>query len=131
MPPQSTKKRHRPIVDAQRLPDSSIGKANRRPSSGSLRRRSARRFGERLRILELSHQAVELGQLHIAWLRLLRIASAPARRHRGRGLLMLAFGSSVRISKIEIIGSTQTNRNISVHEQPDRAEEGRAIPDVG
>ena len=40
-----------------------------------------------------------------------------------------ASGTSVRISKIEIIGRKRMNRNSSVEEQADRAEERRPVPE--
>ena len=72
---------------------------------------SLRGLHDLLRRVELGQQAVELGLAH-------GFSSAP-----------LAAGTSVRISKIEIVGRKRMNRKNSVRNRPDRADEHRPVED--
>ena len=69
--------------------------------------RAVRRRDERVRIVELGHQAVDRRQ-----------CASPPRQASLRSSSTRAAGSSVRISKIEIIGRKRRNRNSSVRNRP-------------
>jgi hypothetical protein len=92
-----------------------MGRANRHLSAVALGVGPLRRFGEG-HDLELSQQAVEFGA-RLAMDGSDSSASSRTAAAASRGP-DFCLGSSVRTSKIEIIGSTRTNRNIRVVNSP-------------